>query len=111
MSQFEVQLNHLRIAPRKVRLVADSIRGMPVQQALDQLLFSRGASAKKIGKLIRSAVANADKKGGVNLDLLVVRTITVDQGPTLRRFMTRARGSASRINKKTSHITVMLEEK
>ena len=111
MSQFQVELNYLRVAPRKVRLVADIVRGRSVQEALDRLSFSKVSSALDIAKLIRSAVANADRKGGVDVDTLMVRTIYVDQGPTLRRSLPRARGSASRINKKTSHITVILGEK
>ena len=110
MSEFKVKLNYLRVAPRKVRLVADQVRGKPVQEALDLLKFSPVASAIDLSKLIRSAVANADRKGGVDVDNLKVRTIFVDQGPILRRSMARARGSASRINKKTSHITVVLED-
>ncbi len=111
MVQVQAHLRYLRIAPRKVRLVADQVRGLPVQQAMDLLLFAKKASARDISKLIRSAVASADKKGGIDIDNLVVKSIWVDQGPTLRRFLPRARGSASRINKKSSHITVVLEEK
>lgn len=108
---FEASLNYLRVAPRKVRLVAATVRGKPVQEALDLLRFSKVSSAEDMAKLIRSAVSNADRKGGVDLDNLVVRSVVVDQGPIMRRFMTRARGSASRVNKKTSHITVVLEER
>ncbi len=111
MAEFSAKLRYLRVAPRKVRLVADRVRGKRVQEALDLLTFTRTASAENMAKLIRSAVASADQKGNVDLDNLVVHSIWVDQGPTLRRFLTRARGSASRINKKTSHITVVLEEK
>lgn len=111
MSQFKARLRYLRVAPRKVRLVADAVRGLPVQQAIDMLAFARKSSAIDISKLLRSAVANADQKGGVDVDNLVVKTIYVDQGPIIRRFLARARGSASRINKKTSHITVVLEER
>ncbi len=110
MGQFKVQLRHLRIAPRKVRLVADAIRGRSVQEALDRLTFSPVSSARPMTKLIRSAVANCHQKGGVDVDHLVIRSLWVDQGPTLRRFLTRARGSASRINKKTSHVTMVLED-
>lgn len=99
------------MAPRKVRLVADTVRGRPVQEAIDFLTFTRKSAAVDLSKLLRSAVSNADQKGGIDVDNLVVKSIWVDQGPTLRRFLARARGSASRINKKTSHITVILEEK
>ncbi|MBI2083831.1 MAG: 50S ribosomal protein L22 [Deltaproteobacteria bacterium] len=111
MAQITAKLRHFRVAPRKVRLVADQVRGKPVQEALDLLAFLTVSSAKDMSKLIRSAVSNADRKGGMDLDNLFVRFVYVDQGPTLRRFMTRARGSASRVNKKTSHITLVLEEK
>ena len=110
MAQFTVKLRYFRLAPRKARLVADRIRGLPVQEALDILTFSPVASAVQFAKLVRSAISNADRKGGVDLDHLKVSTVMVDQGPTLRRFMTRARGSASRINKKTSHVTLVLED-
>ena len=111
MASVAAKLRYLRVAPRKVRLVADMVRGRPVQEALDRLAFAKTASAIDVSKLIRSAVANADRKGGVDVDSLLVRSIWVDQGPTLRRQLPRARGSASRINKKTSHITVVLGEK
>lgn len=111
MSQVTAKLKYLRVAPRKVRLVADQVRGLPVQQAIDTLAFAAKSSAIDVSKLLRSAVANADRKGGIDVDTLVVKTITVDQGPIIRRSLARARGSASRINKKTSHITVVLEEK
>jgi len=111
MKQVKAHLRYLRVAPRKVRLVADAVRGLPVQQAIDLLTFASKSAAVDISKLIRSAVANADHKGGIDIDHLIVKTIYVDQGPIIRRFLARARGSASRINKKTSHITVVLEEK
>ena len=111
MAEVEAKLRYLRVAPRKVRLVADQVRGLPVQEAMDRLTFARKSACRDLWKLIRSAVSNADKKGGMDVDNLVVKAIWVDQGPTIRRFLPRARGSASRINKKTSHITVVLEEK
>lgn len=111
MSEVTAKLRYLRVAPRKVRLVADAVRGLPVQEALDLLSFARKSAAQDVRKLIRSAVANADQKGGIDVDNLIVKTLFVDQGPIIRRSMARARGSASRINKKMSHITVVLEEK
>ena len=83
MASFEVKLRYLRVAPRKVRLVADAVRGRGVQEALDILTFSAQASASDMAKLIRSAVANADRKGGVDVDSLKVKSLMVDQGPTL----------------------------
>lgn len=110
MAQVSARLRYLRVAPRKVRLVADVIRGIPVQEALDILTFAKKSAARDLYKLVRSAVADADRRGGMDVDNLVVKSIWVDQGPTLRRSMARARGMATRVNKKTSHITVILEE-
>jgi large subunit ribosomal protein L22 len=102
-------LRFLRIAPRKVRLVADTIRGLPVGDALAELKYRPQAAAKPLAKLLRSAVANAEGKGGrVDVDALVVKTLTVDQGPKMRRFMPRAMGRAFRVEKKTSHVYVEL---
>jgi large subunit ribosomal protein L22 len=102
-------LSFLRVAPRKVRLVADNLRGMPVGDALAVLRYTPQAAGKHLAKLIRSAVANAEQKGGrVDVDALVVKTLTVDQGPKMRRFMPRAMGRAYRIEKKTSHVYVEL---
>jgi large subunit ribosomal protein L22 len=102
-------LKFLRLAPRKVRLVADTVRGLPVGDALAVLKFRPQAAAKPLAKLLRSAVANAENKGGkVDVDALVIKTLTVDQGPKMRRFMPRAMGRAYRIEKKTSHVYVEL---
>ncbi len=103
------RLRYLRMAPRKVRLVADHVRGMNVGQALALLRYTPNAAAKPLAKLLRSAVANAEQKGGrVDVDALFVKTLTVDGGPKMRRFMPRAMGRASRIEKRTSHVTVEL---
>jgi large subunit ribosomal protein L22 len=102
-------LSYLRVAPRKVRLVADNVRGMKVGEALAMLKFTPQSAAKPLAKLLRSAVANAEQNGGrVDVDALFVRTLTVDQGPKMRRFMPRAMGRAFRIEKKTSHVYVEL---
>ena len=108
----KAHLRFLRMAPRKVSLVAALVRGKPVGQALNILKFTRRAAAKPVRKLIQSAVANATdlSKGQVDVDQLVVKSINVDQGPTSRRFMPRAMGRATRINKKTSHIHVVLAD-
>ena len=108
----KAHLRFLRMSPRKVSTVAALVRGKPVGQALNILRFTSRASAIPVAKLIKSAVANATdlSKGQVDVDKLVVKTISVDQGPTQRRYMPRAMGRASRINKKTSHIHVVLEE-
>ena len=102
-------LHYLRVAPRKVRLVADGVRGMKVGDALAVLKYTPQAAAKPLAKLLRSAVANAEQKGGrVDVDALFVKTLTVDQGPKMRRFMPRAMGRAYRVEKKTSHVYVEL---
>ncbi len=102
-------LRFLRVAPRKVRLVADEVRGLKVGDALAILKYTPQAAAEPLSKLLRSAVANAEQKGGrVDVDALVVKTLTVDQGPKLRRFMARAMGRAYRVEKKTSHVYVEL---
>ncbi len=104
-----------RVSPRKARLVANMVRGKDVNQALEMLHFNQKKSATLIRKLIESAIANAEYKAGqqnafVDIDDLYVKEIFVDQGPTLRRFRPRARGMATKILKKTSHITVVLDE-
>jgi large subunit ribosomal protein L22 len=102
-------LRYLRIAPRKVRLVAANGRGMRVGDALAMLKFTPQSAAKPLAKLLRSAVSNAEQKGGrVDVDALVVKTLTVDQGPKMRRFMPRAMGRAFRVEKKTSDVYVEL---
>jgi large subunit ribosomal protein L22 len=108
----KAHLRFLRMSPRKVSTVAALVRGKPVGQALNILRFTSRAAAVPVAKLIKSAVANATdlSKGQVDVDKLVVKTISVDQGPTQRRYMPRAMGRATRINKKTSHIHVVLAE-
>ncbi|MBI2591512.1 MAG: 50S ribosomal protein L22 [Candidatus Brennerbacteria bacterium] len=103
------KLNHLRISPRKVRLVASLLKGLSVNEAEAQLLFQIRRPAKPILKLLRSAVANA-KNQQMKTDQLGIVKIEVNQGPRFKRFMPRARGSASLIEKKSSHITLVLEE-
>jgi large subunit ribosomal protein L22 len=107
MQQQTAQLNYLRIAPRKVRSVADLIRGMSVNEAEAQLLMVRRRPAKPLLKLLRSAVANAKNKQ-INADHLFIAEIRVDQGPMLKRMLPRARGSASSIQKKMSHVVLTL---
>ena len=107
---------HIRMSPRKVRLVVDQIRGRPVNEAYALLQFSKKGAAEPVGKTLRSAVANAQVKsqdGGAVLDVddLVVREAFVDEGPTLKRWRARAQGRASPIRKRTSHITVVVDTK
>ncbi|MCC7385236.1 MAG: 50S ribosomal protein L22 [Deltaproteobacteria bacterium] len=103
-------IKFLRISPRKVRLVADMIRGKKVEEALSILQFTLKSSAKPLAKLVKSAVANADQQGGINVDKLVVQKIWADGGPTIKRFMPRAMGRASPIRHRTSNVTVELEQ-
>lgn len=104
------KLSGLPIAPRKVRIVVDTIRGKAVGDALGILAYTRKAAALPVAKLIKSAVANASR-AGQNVDELYVSTITVDMGPTQRRFQPRAHGRAYRIQKKSSHVKVTLGAK
>ena len=107
------KLMYLRITPRKVRAVANLIRGKSVDAALAELAYIEKRAAEPVAKLLRSAVANAEqaaKGGAFDADKLVVKSLMIDQGPSLRRFMPRAMGRATRINKKTSHIHVVLSD-
>lgn len=109
---FTAKVSFIRITPRKVGLLADAVRGKNVNEALNYLKFSpRKRTAQTLYRLLKSAAANADQKGTVDVDTLFVKQILVGQGPTLKRFRPRAKGSAYPINKKTSHISVTLAEK
>ena len=97
---------HVRMSPMKVRRVVDLVRGMPVGQAASVLRFAQQAAATPVAKLVASAVANAENNFDLDPTTLVISTITVDEGPTMKRFQPRAQGRAYRIRKRTSHITV-----
>jgi ribosomal protein L22 len=99
---------YVRIAPRKARLIADQVRGMHIEKARALLQFSPRGAALPIHKLIDSAAANAENNHDLIGDEMRVASITVDEGPTLRRFRPRAMGRATPINKRTSHIAVAL---
>ena len=99
---------YVRIAPRKVRVVMDLIRGKNVAEAFAILKFTPKAGAEVVEKVLRSAVANAENNFDMDVEKLYVKTAFADQGPTLKRIRPRAKGSASRINKRTSHITVIV---
>ena len=101
---------YVRISPTKVHKLVDAIKGKPVENGLQMLQFMPQKAAGILGKIIRSAVANADQNADIDVDLLVIRNITADQGPTLKRWKARARGRGTRILKRTSHITVILAE-
>src|SRR5215217_192446 len=104
----KAKARYVRIAPRKVRLIADQVRGMHIEQARALLAFSPRGAAEPIQKLINSAAANAENNHDLIGDEMRVSSITVDEGPTLRRFRPRAMGRATPINKRTSHIAVAL---
>lgn len=102
---------HIRIAPRKVRQVVDLIRGKKVGEAEAILQFVPNAAATPIAKLLRSAVANAENNFNMNTDALYVSAAYVDEGPTMKRIRPRAQGRADRIDKRSSHITVVVKER
>ncbi|MBU1189589.1 MAG: 50S ribosomal protein L22 [Gammaproteobacteria bacterium] len=103
-------LRGARISAQKVRLVADQVRGMPVEKAEQLLKFSDKKAAQIVRKVLLSAVANAENNRGADIDELSISTIFVDEGPTLKRGMPRAKGRYNRILKRTSHITVAVAE-
>ena len=105
------KLMHLRIAPRKTRLVADLVRGMNVTQAMDLLQYTTKRAAKPVAKLIKSAAVNAENEMDLDPDALFVKRIYVDEGPTLKRWMPRAMGRATHKFKRTSHVTVIVAER
>jgi large subunit ribosomal protein L22 len=101
----------VRISPRKIRLLMDQVRGKQVGEALNMLSFAPQRGARILVKLINSAVANAEQNTNVDVDSLYVLRIYADQGPTHKRWRPRALGRATRIRKRTSHLTVVLDEK
>ena len=103
-------LRHARLSPQKARLVADQLRGLPVERAIEVLTFARPKAASTLKKVLESAIANAEHNEGADVDELHVGTVHVDQGPTFRRYRARARGRAGRITKRTSHITVTVTD-
>jgi len=107
----QAKLRNVRLSARKARLVVDMVRGKGIQDAMNILQVSPQKTAPILSKLLKSAVANAEQRGVSDVDRLFVKTVMVDQGPALKRFMPRAQGRASRIRKPTSHITVVLDVK
>ena len=101
---------YVRIAPRKVKIVVDLIRGKSVKEAEAILLYTPKAATEPVMKVLKSAVANAENNLEMNRDELYVAEVYANQGPTLMRFRPRAQGRASRIRKRTSHITVVLDQ-
>ena len=111
MSEAKAHVNNIRIAPRKAQLVADLIRGKQVGEAIAILRHTPKAASPILEKLLNSAIANAEHNFQMDVSKLVVSQAFVNQGPTMKRFRPRAMGRASRINKRTSHITLAVSEK
>ncbi|HIP50171.1 MAG TPA: 50S ribosomal protein L22 [Candidatus Pacebacteria bacterium] len=111
MTKVTAQLNNLRIAPRKVRLVADRVRGQRVIEAIGMLEYDLRRTAEPMKKLLKSAVANAQNNFNLKSENLYITDITVGEGPTLKRWTPRAYGRATKILKRTSRISVVLSEK
>lgn len=109
-TKVKASLKYFRVAPRKVRLLADSVRGMAAEKAIKQLSFARKRSAPALAKLLKSAISNAKTNFHLAPENLYIKEIRVDEGPTLKRHMPRAFGRASTIRKRSSHVSVVLEE-
>jgi large subunit ribosomal protein L22 len=108
--QTQSVLRFVRLSPLKGRLVADQVRGKPVDQALTLLRFSNKKAAAQIRKVLESAIANAENNFGADVDELRVSEIMIDEGPQIKRMMPRAKGRADRIIKRTSHITIRVAD-
>ena len=104
------KLSYARTSAQKARLVADQVRGMGVEQALNVLLFSQKKAAHLIRKVLESAIANAEHNEGADVDELKISRIFVDEGPTYKRMRARAKGRGTRILKRTAHITVAVSD-
>ncbi len=104
--EVKAKLKYARISPQKARLVADQVRGMPVEKALETLVFSQKKAAAIVKKILDSAIANAEHNEGADIDELSVTQVMVDQAPTMKRIRARAKGR--RILKRTSHITLVV---
>lgn len=111
MQTAKAQLNHLRISPRKVKIVLDLIRGKDVGAALNALMFTPKAASEPVKKLLLSAMANGENNHNMDPEKMYVQTTYVNPGPTIKRIMPRAQGRAYRILKRTSHITIVVGER
>ena len=109
--QARAKARYIRVTPRKARRVVDLIRGMPADQAQATLRFAPQSASDPVGKVLASAVANAGQAGSPDPSVLVVSRAWVDEGPTLKRFRPRAQGRGYRIEKRTSHITVIVSDR
>ena len=110
MIETRAKLRYSKMSAQKGRLVADQIRGMQVEKALELLTFSKKKGASIMKKLLDSAIANAENNDGADIDDLFVKTVFVDEGPTMKRIRPRAKGRAARILKRTCHITVTVAD-
>jgi large subunit ribosomal protein L22 len=108
--QTSAKHRYARISAQKARLVADQVRGLPVDKALTMLNFSNKKAAVLVRKVLESAIANAEHNDGADIDELKVSSIYVDQGPSMKRMRARAKGRGNRILKRTSHITVTVAD-
>ena len=111
MTEVKAVHRFARTSAQKARLVADQVRGMPVDQAFDLLKFSPRKAAALINKVLKSAVSNAENNAGLDSSKLIVSRIMIDEGPSLKRVMPRAKGRADRIVKRTSHISIYVAER
>ena len=102
---------YIRVSPRKIRLLMREIRGKKVEEALNVLTFAPQKGAPILRKLVNSAIANANQRPDTDVDHLFIKHIFADEGPTLKRFRPRAMGRATRIRRRTSHLTIILDEK
>ena len=108
--EVSAKLRYARLSPQKARLVADQVRGLPVERAVELLALGKQKAGSAMKKVLESAIANAEHNEGADIDELRVGAVQVNQGPTIRRHRARARGRASRITKRTSHITVTVTD-
>ena len=111
MTEVKAVHRFARTSAQKARLVADQVRGMPVDQAFDLLKFSPRKAAALINKVLKAAVSNAENNAGLDSSKLIVSRIMIDEGPSLKRIMPRAKGRADRIVKRTSHISIYVAER
>lgn len=109
--EIRAKARFVRISPQKIRLIMGQIRGKRVEEALNLLSFAPQRGAKILKKLVDSAVSNAQQNADMDVDSLYIAKVYADEGPTLKRWRPRAQGRATRIRKRTSHLTVILDEK
>lgn len=107
---YQAVLKNVRISPRKMRLVADLVRGKQVQLAMDTLQLTNKKGARILSKVLKSAISNASDVATIDVDRLHIAEVTVDMGPALRRFIPRAQGRATPVKKRMSHVTLRVKE-